>query len=61
MARITGIDDGNEETVLDLKVKKGMKQGWIGNFIAGYGSKERYEAGGMMSRFQDDATFSILS
>ncbi|KAA6345161.1 hypothetical protein EZS27_007235 [termite gut metagenome] len=60
MARITGIDDGNEETVLDLTVKKGMKQGWIGNFIAGYGSKARYEAGGMMSRFQDDATFSIL-
>ncbi|KAA6341950.1 hypothetical protein EZS27_010261 [termite gut metagenome] len=60
MARITGIDDGNEETVLDLTVKKGMKRGWIGNFIAGYGNKERYEAGGMMSRFQDDATFSIL-
>ena len=28
-ARITGIDDGEEETVLDLTVKKGMNQGWL--------------------------------
>ncbi|KAA6329556.1 hypothetical protein EZS27_021648 [termite gut metagenome] len=60
MARITGIDDGNEETVLDLTVKKGMKQGWVGNLISGYGNKSRYEANGMMSRFLDDASFSIL-
>ena len=60
MARITGIDDGDEETVLDLTVKKGMKQGWIGNLIAGYGSKERYEAGGMINRFLDDASLSII-
>ncbi|KAA6340685.1 hypothetical protein EZS27_011465 [termite gut metagenome] len=60
MTRITGIDDGQEETVLDLTVKKGMKQGWIGNLIAGYGNLDRYEMGGIMSRFRDDATFSIL-
>lgn len=60
MARITGIDDGDEETVLDLTVKKGMKQGWIGNLIAGAGNKDRYEAGGMMSRFQDDTSLSII-
>jgi hypothetical protein len=61
MARITGIDDGEEETVLDLTVKKGMKQGWIGNLIAGYGSKERYEIGGMLSRFQDNSSLSVIS
>lgn len=60
MARITGIDDGDEETVLDLTVKKGMKQGWIGNMIAGAGNKDRYEAGGMLSRFQDDTSLSII-
>lgn len=60
MARITGIDDGEEETVLDLTVKKGMKQGWIGNFIGGVGNKERYEAGGMLSRFKDDTSFSVI-
>lgn len=60
MARITGIDDGDEEPVLDLTVKKGMKKGWIGNLIAGYGSEDRYEAGAMISRFKDDASFSVI-
>lgn len=60
MARITGIDDGEEEPVLDLTVKKGMKKGWIGNLIAGYGSKDRYEGGAMISRFKDDATLTII-
>lgn len=60
MARITGIDDGDEETVLDLTVKKGMKQGWIGNVIAGYGNKDRYEASGMASRFLDDSSLTFI-
>lgn len=61
MARITGIDDGEEEAVLDLTVKKGMKKGWIGNVIAGYGSEQRYEAGAMISRFKDDSSVSIIA
>ena len=36
-ARITGIDDGEEEAVLDLTVKKGMNQGLICNMDAGIG------------------------
>ncbi|MEG0647773.1 MAG: TonB-dependent receptor, partial [Bacteroides sp.] len=60
MARITGIDDGDDESVLDLTVKKGMKKGWLGNLIAGYGTKDRYEAGVMLNRFKDDASFSII-
>ncbi len=59
-ARFTGIDDGDEEAVLDLTVKKGMKQGWISNFINGLGNKERYEFKAMGSRFKDDASFSIV-
>ena len=59
-ARFTGIDDGEEEPVLDLKIKKGMKQGWLGNLIAGYGGQERYEAGGLVSRFKDDASIAIV-
>lgn len=60
MSRITGIDDGEEETVLDLTVKKGMKQGLIGNLIAGAGNKDRYEAGGMISRFRDNSSLSVI-
>ena len=40
-SRITGIDDGEEETVLDLSVKKGMKEGWVGNFDGAYGTEDR--------------------
>lgn len=60
-ARITGIDDGEEEAVLDLSVKKGMKQGWFGNLITGYGSQERYEGQLMVNRFKDNSNLSIIA
>ena len=37
-SRITGIDDGEEETVLDLTVQKGMKEGWVSNVDLSYGT-----------------------
>lgn len=36
-AEFTGIDDGEEETVIDLSVKKGMLNGSFGNVSAGAG------------------------
>lgn len=36
-ARFTGIDDGNEETIIDLSIYKGMMNGWFGNMMAGGG------------------------
>ena len=36
-ARFTGIDDGQEETIIDLSVYKGMMDGWFGNVSAGGG------------------------
>src|SRR5574344_255686 len=59
-AQFTGIDDGEEETVLDLNIKKGMMDGWFGNFSAGYGSKERYEAAGMFGKFTQKAQISFI-
>ena len=50
-ARITGIDDGEEETVLDLTVKKGMNQGWVGNLDGGLGTEKRYSANANVNRF----------
>ena len=50
-ARITGIDDGEEEAVLDIKVKKGMNQGWIGNLNAGAGTEDRYSVNTNVNRF----------
>lgn len=51
MAAMTGFDDGEEQTVINLTVKPGMKRGWFGNAFAGYGSKQRYEANAMINRF----------
>lgn len=51
MARVTGIDDGEEETVLDLSVKPGMNQGWLGNIDAAMGTEDRYSGKLMASRF----------
>ena len=63
-ARITGIDDGEEETVLDLTVKKGMNQGWVGNMDGGLGTENRYSASANVNRFashgENSTQFSLI-
>lgn len=59
-SRITGIDDGEEETVLDLTVKKGMKEGWLINVDLGYGTEDRYTAKANISRFTDNKQFTFI-
>ena len=58
--RITGIDDGEEETVLDLSVKKGMKDGWVGNFDGAYGTEDRYSGKANVNRFMDNSYLSVI-
>ncbi len=60
LARITGIDDGEEETVLDLTVKKGMNQGWFGNADVAGGTEDRYMGRFMLNRFVDKTQVSIV-
>ena len=52
-ARITGIDDGNEQTVLDFGLKRGMNRGSFANVDAGVGTKHRYTSRLMGMRFKD--------
>ncbi len=59
-SRITGIDDGEEESVLDLTVKKGMKEGWMVNLEGGYGTEDRYVAKGNVMRILDDMQVAIM-
>ena len=56
---MTGFDDGEEENVINLTVRPGMKEGLFGNAFAGYGSKDRYEGNAMINymRNQDQYTF----
>lgn len=60
LARLTGIDDGDEEMILDLSVKKGMKQGWMENFMGGVGSKGRYELANTLNRFRENSQFTVI-
>ncbi|MCC8038438.1 MAG: outer membrane beta-barrel protein [Bacteroidales bacterium] len=60
LARLTGVDDGEDETVINLTVKKGMKNGWFGNVEAGYGTDDRYQVGFNINRFQNGNQFTIL-
>lgn len=59
-SRITGIEDGEEETVLDLSVKKGMKEGWVGNFDGAYGTEDRYSGKFNINRFLDKSFLSVV-
>ena len=61
LARLTGVDDGEDETVINLTVKKGMKQGWFGNATVGYGTDNRYSGNLMVNRFVNDNQFSIVA
>lgn len=60
LARATGIDDGEEETVLDLSVKPGMNKGWFGNADLAAGTEDRYSGKIMLNRFWGDNQFTII-
>lgn len=42
LAKVTGIDDGEEQTVLDFGVKKGMNKGMFSNIDLSVGTHNRY-------------------
>ncbi|MGN0202849.1 MAG: outer membrane beta-barrel protein [Candidatus Cryptobacteroides sp.] len=68
-AEFTGIDDGNEETVIDLTVHKGMMNGAIGNISLGGGSdlpssgsdpNFRYQGGAFVGKFTEKSQISFI-
>ena len=60
MAMMTGFDDGDEETVINLTIRPGMKEGLFGNAFAGYGSQDRYEGNVMMNYMKDKNQYTLL-
>ena len=60
LARLTGVDDGEEETVINLTVKKGMKNGWFGTVEAGYGTDKRYQEAMNINRFWNDNQLTFI-
>ena len=66
-AQFTGIDDGEEETVLDLGVRKGMMNGWFGNVMGGGGydlraadNKVRYQGAAMVANFTENNQLAFI-
>ncbi len=61
LARVSGIDDGEEETVLDFGIKQGMNKGLMLNADLAKGTKDRYSGrifGGWM---KDDMKIFLMS
>ncbi len=69
-ALFTGIDDGEEETVIDLSLRPGMMEGWFGNLMAGGGhdvpgagsdmNDWRYQGAAMVGRFTESSQISVI-
>lgn len=59
-ARMTGFADGDDETVINLTIKPGRKQGLFGTAYVGGGTDERYEANAIVNRFSDSKQWTVL-
>lgn len=60
MAKLTGFKDGEEQQVLNLKVKEEIKQSIFGNLEAGYGTDEKYNAKGMVNYMRGESQVSVI-
>ena len=69
-AEFTGIDDGEEETVIDLSVKPGMMKGTFGNLMAGGGhdipstavdGDWRYQGAAFVGKFTEKTQLSLIA
>ena len=67
-AILTGVDDGETETIINLITKKNMSQGWFGNVSAGAGAlvdnktgeAPRYNTRNMLNRFTENSQSSFI-
>lgn len=59
-SNFTGFDDGNAQKTLNIITKKGKNEGVFGKVYAGYGTDERYQAGGNLNIFKGERRITIL-
>ena len=66
---LTGVEDDDPETIINITIKKGMKKGWIGNVNGGIGNmtrqpsadQVRYSLNGNANKFSDDNQLSLIA
>lgn len=52
---MTGIDDGEETTVLDISTKRQLNESWVTHIDLGYGTHDRYTGKFFATRFTDNS------
>lgn len=60
-AMFTGIDDGNDETAINIKTKKDRKQSTFGKVGAGFGTPGRFDGQGNLNRINNDEQYSVIA
>ncbi len=60
LAEFSGIDDGNEEKTINLKIKEGKNKGYFGNILGGIGTDERVQSKANINRFSKNTQLSFL-
>ena len=61
LSRISGIDDGEEQTVLDFGIKPGMNRGFMTNNDIGIGTRDRYSARTFNGLMSQDMTVMLMA
>lgn len=56
----TGFDDGNTQKTMNIITKRNKSEGYFGKVYAGYGTSDRYLAGGNLNIFNGDRRISVL-
>lgn len=59
-SRLTGFDDGNYTKTINIILREDRKNGSFGRLYSGYGTDDRYAAGGSLNFFKGDQRISVL-
>lgn len=65
MSRLSGFDDGEEETVINITVKKNMRKGVFGSAYGGIGKgigndNTRYETNAILNQFKGKSQYTVV-
>jgi hypothetical protein len=60
-SKITKVEDGQVEKVINITIKKDKKKGTFGRAYAGYGSNERYEAKLSLNHFNNKKKMALVA
>jgi hypothetical protein len=60
-SQFTGFNDGNTTKTINIITKPNMRNGTFGKVYGGYGTNDKYRAGGNLSFFKGDRRISIIT